>query len=93
MVEKKDIQSTPSVNEIHRRAKNPKLKKHPIPAYRGLKPGWIRHTLIIRETYLHKIKGIAYWDRKELKDVVDEALKAYLNGRDTNPPHQKKGNC
>ena len=85
VAKKKGIQGTQSVNKIHRKGKNPKLSKHPGPIYRGLKPGWRRHTLIIREIYLDKIKDLSYWDRKDLKDVVDEALESYLNGRDTKP--------
>lgn len=51
---------------------------------KGLKSGWIRATLIIRENYLKKIKNLAYWDRKNIKDVVDEALKNYLKNKKIN---------
>jgi hypothetical protein len=79
----KDIQVT-------RKAKNPKLSKPPPPAYRGLKPGWKRATLIIRETHLFKIKDVAYWERKEIKEVVDEALGAYLKTKEVKSRPLKK---
>lgn len=51
------------------------------PAKKGLKPGWSRYTLIVRDEYLERIKALAYWDRKDIKDVVDEAIQSYLKGK------------
>ncbi len=48
---------------------------------RGLHKGWTRNTFILRKDYLQKIKGLAYWERKTIKDVVDEALGKYLKGK------------
>jgi hypothetical protein len=48
---------------------------------RGLKEGWTRATFILRSDYLEKIKSLAYWDRKQVKEVIDEALEGYLNGK------------
>ena len=48
---------------------------------RGLQTGWTRATFILRSDYLEKVKAAAYWERKSLKEVVDEALGAYLKGR------------
>lgn len=45
----------------------------------GLKSGWIRATLIVREDNLKKLKEFAYWSRKDLKQVADEALSEYLD--------------
>ena len=92
MVEKKEgIQGNQSLNKIHRKGKSRKLSKRPGPIYCGLKPGWRRYTLILRDTYLEKIKDIAYWDRKDIKDVVDEALESYLKGKDIAVrPHKKE---
>jgi len=45
----------------------------------GLKDGWTRATFILRKDHLEKIKAVAYWNRKNIKEVVDEALGAYLN--------------
>jgi len=48
----------------------------------GLKAGWIRATLIVRETNLKKIKALAYWERKNIKDIIDEALNSYLGAKE-----------
>ncbi len=52
---------------------------------KGLRPGWTRATFIVREETVQQLKAVAYWDRKELKRVVDEALRAYLGGKDVRP--------
>ncbi len=49
----------------------------------GLKDGWIRATFILRKDHLEKVKSISYWERKKIKEVVDEALKLYLRGKKT----------
>jgi uncharacterized protein YnzC (UPF0291/DUF896 family) len=48
---------------------------------RGLHKGWTRNTFILRKEYLEEIKSLAYWERKTIKDVVDEALGFYLKGK------------
>ena len=50
---------------------------------RGLHNGWTRNTFILRKEYLEKIKALAYWERKTIKDVVDEALGSYLRSKVT----------
>ncbi len=45
---------------------------------KGLKDGWIRATFILRKDYLEKLKALAYWERKKIKEVIDEALRLYL---------------
>lgn len=52
---------------------------------KGLTDGWTRDTFILRKEYLEKIKALAYWERKKIKDVVDEALGFYLKGKKTKP--------
>ncbi len=44
----------------------------------GLKEGWTRATFILKKEHLEKIKAAAYWDRKKVKEVMDEALDAYF---------------
>jgi hypothetical protein len=44
----------------------------------GLQQGWTRATFIIREEYLAKLKERAYWDRKAIKEVLDEILETGL---------------
>jgi len=48
---------------------------------RGLHKGWTRNTFILRKEYLEKIKALAYWERKTIKDVIDEALGSSLTGK------------
>jgi hypothetical protein len=50
-------------------------------SYDGLREGWTRATFILREDYLEKIKSLAYWRRKNIKEVMDEVLEEYLRGR------------
>jgi hypothetical protein len=38
----------------------------------------VRATFIIREVYQEKLKSVAYYDRKKIKDVLDEALSNYF---------------
>jgi hypothetical protein len=47
----------------------------------GLKDGWIRATFILRKDYLEKLKALAYWERKKIKEVIDDALRLYLKGK------------
>ena len=48
---------------------------------KGLRPGWTRATFIVKEETVQQLKAVAYWDRKELKRVVEEAFRAYLQGK------------
>jgi hypothetical protein len=52
---------------------------------KGLKEGWTRATFILRDDYLQRIKGLAYWDRKSVKAVIDEALGTYLKAKRIKP--------
>lgn len=47
----------------------------------GLQGGWTRATFIMREDLVEKIKDVAYWDRKQVKEVVNEAIEAYLKDK------------
>jgi hypothetical protein len=47
----------------------------------GLKEGWTRATFILRKDYLERIKTSAYWERKKIKEMIDEALRLYLKGK------------
>ena len=50
---------------------------------KGLPKGWIRATFIVRQDLVHKVKRAAYWDRRQIKDLVTEALDAYLVDKKT----------
>ena len=45
---------------------------------RGLNDGWTRATFILKKNHLEKLKALAYWERKTIKEVMDEALSSYL---------------
>jgi len=57
---------------------------------RGLQDGWTRATFILKKNHLDKLKALAYWERKTIKEVMDEALGAYLEGRRIKPIKEKK---
>jgi hypothetical protein len=44
----------------------------------GLQDGWTRATFILRRHHLEELKALAYWERKTIKEVIDEALGSYL---------------
>ena len=52
---------------------------------KGLQDGWTRATFVLRKDYLNKLKAVSYWDRKKIKEVIDEALGAYLNEKKVKP--------
>lgn len=51
----------------------------------GLPEGWTRATFILRKDHLNKLKAFAYWKRKKIKEVIDEALASYLEGKKIKP--------
>ena len=44
----------------------------------GTKENETRATFIVNEELLDKLKAIAYWDRKLIKEVVNTALEEYV---------------
>ncbi|MBL7814212.1 MAG: hypothetical protein JNL70_04325 [Saprospiraceae bacterium] len=64
---------------------------------RGLKGHETRATFIVEEALLDKLKAIAYWDRLNIKDVINDSFRYYLDAYETqngevNPiPASKKG--
>lgn len=44
----------------------------------GTKEGETRATFILKEDSLDKLKAIAYWDRKKIKQVTEEAIALYI---------------
>ena len=47
---------------------------------KGLKNDETRATFIVREDLLEKLKAIAYWERLNIKEVINEALDRYVGG-------------
>ena len=82
-----DGQSTQSVQSTNS-ADAPRAKRRRVitkTSQRGLPEGWERATLIVREEHLEKIKALAYWERKKIKDVIAKALGAYLDDKMVEP--------
>jgi hypothetical protein len=52
---------------------------------KGLQDGWTRATFVLRKDNLSKLNAVSYWDRKKMKEVIDEALEAYLKAKKVNP--------
>jgi hypothetical protein len=50
---------------------------------------WVRTTVMIREGNHSKIKSITHWEKKGIKEVVDEALKLYFKGVRVKPLPKK----
>jgi len=74
---KPPIKASRSVNPLHESViSTPTSSK-------GLPKGWTRATFIVRQDLVHKVKRAAYWDRRQIKDVVTEALDAYLVDKKT----------
>ena len=43
-----------------------------------------RTTLMLSRKTYKTIKAIAYWERKQIKDIIEEAIAGYLNSIDAN---------
>ena len=57
----------------------------------GLPAGWTRTTLVIREDHLEKLKALAYWERTQIKDIIEELVENFVSARDIRPiPKEKK---
>jgi len=52
--------------------------------------GYTRATFIVREDLLNRIKALAYWERMEIKEVVEEALLNHMKGKKIKPLPEKK---
>jgi len=75
-------QSKPSkqgLQKTHRKLSKPADLPKSIEA--GLKTGWTRATFIVRQDNLEKVKDAAWWERRDIKDVLDDALSFYLKGK------------
>lgn len=58
---------------------------------KGLPSGWTRTTMVIREDFLEKLKDVAYWERANVKDLLDELLEKFFSSRETKPrPKERK---
>jgi len=48
----------------------------------GTYEGEIRATFIIKENKLELLKALAYWERKKIKDLLDESIDSLLKAKD-----------
>ena len=48
---------------------------------RGVKPGYKRHTFIVDEEILEDLFDVAFQQRMNIQDVVEEAFSSYLYKR------------
>jgi hypothetical protein len=46
---------------------------------RGLKGSETRATFIVDENLLEKLKAVAYWDRLNIKEVINEVFQNYID--------------
>lgn len=44
----------------------------------GMLDGWTRWSLIAKKDRVERLKRLAYWRRKHIKEIVDEAFEQYL---------------
>ncbi|HAF30439.1 MAG TPA: hypothetical protein DCG75_15460 [Bacteroidales bacterium] len=58
---------------------NKELTKEPNLAEEKEKIEYARTTLIINKQMYEKIKAVAYWERKQIKDIIEEAFKNILS--------------
>lgn len=80
------VLSTPQVHSPPRTGGTQKPPRpSPTASQEGLPEGWIRATFIVQEEHLAKIKALAYWERKQIKEIMTEALSAYLADRRVDP--------
>lgn len=66
---------------------NPDLQKLP---NKPSPDDWVRATFIMRHKFMEQIKALAYWDRKEIKEVVDEIMAEFFKGRKIERKPSKK---
>ncbi len=77
-------QSLPSKQSLHQSRKRSR-RMTTTASQVGLPEGWTRATFIVQEDQLEKIKALAYWERKQIKEIVREALESYLTDKNIEP--------
>lgn len=50
----------------------------------GTREGETRATFIVKEEMLEKVKALAYWDRVQMKEVINDALEVYFRKKGEN---------
>jgi len=73
-----------------KQSKHSKQKKSLKSSKTGLKDGWTRATFIVKESLLEKAKDLAYWERKKIQEVIDDALCSYISKKKIKPRPKRK---
>ena len=87
IIDKEEVKESIITNEIEELKKDiPKVgrpktqfKEITKSSQEGTKPNETRATFIVNEDLLEKLKGIAYWDRILIKDVINTALQDHVD--------------
>ena len=87
-VEEKGQKNEQSI--LSTQSKQSKQKKPTKAAKTGLKEGWTRATFIVKESILEKAKDLAYWERKKIQEVIDDALCSHISKKKTKPRPNKR---
>lgn len=74
-----DLLGNDSANKKVGRPKDPKKRTPEKTSQEGTKNNETRATFIVNEDLLENIKAIAYWDRQQIKDVVNTALSNHIS--------------
>ena len=53
-------------------------------------PRWIAFAFKARAEQVERMKDVAYWDRKEIRQVFSEAMELYLQNRKVKPRPKAK---
>ena len=77
------VKASVGVNAPHASAVSASKSSSITTSSKGLPTGWTRATFIVRQDLVNKVKRAAYWDRRQIKDLVTEALDAYLLDKKT----------
>lgn len=56
----------------------------------GTKEGETRATFIVRQDLLEKVKDFAYWERLQIKEVVNTAIEQYFADKEDIEPRPKR---
>ncbi len=73
---KQSLQTKQTIQTKHEPEGKPREKRPAV--YRGLRPGWRRKTIIIREQHRDTLRAIALAKGRREQEIIDEALGAYL---------------
>lgn len=60
----------------------PEKKVYEKSSKEGLKDNYTRATFIVREDLLEKLKNLAWYERKTIKDTVNEMIEEYLEDKE-----------